>query len=357
MSVTRQTLGSNYLTATGIVLAALFVPTLTRPGVPRSGLMLGILGIFGAISLTGAGVWLGACRLHGEGIWRVATHAGAGIGVVTLVNLFVLQFGPPSPPGSAETVALASSIAIGGAAGTGLGIAREFDRETRTLTQSTEVLSRALRHNLRNDITVILGRLDELESEVSGPGAESVGSIRNKVDDLATLSERAQQIEIAVTGRSRQRHPIDAVDAVERRVRATRATHPGVHIETDLPEVAWVDADWMLETAIENVLRTAIANGGSETVLKVGIERRNPGLTAVRIVDVDGYLPDAEIEALNSGTETPLEHGEGLGLWLANWIVKGFRGSLELDRTEEVRVVTLRLCRAVPTRGQRERGQ
>jgi len=348
MTATKRVLGINYVTGTGVILGGLSVPALLRPETPA--VIVASLGVAAAIGLASTGVWLGSCRLRADQVWRVATHAGLGIGLVTLSNLFVVGIWTVGPPGTVESTILASAIAIGGVGGAGLGVARELDRSARTLTQSTEVLSRALRHNLRNDMTVILGQLDELEADVSGPAAEHVRSIRRKVDDVVTLSEQAQQIEAAVTGTDRQRHPVDAVEFVDRRVRATRAANPEVRIEADLPATAWVNADWMLETAIENVLRTAIANGGAETVLEIGIEHPSPGWTDIRIVDVEGHLPNAEVEPLNSGAETPLQHGEGLGLWLVNWIVEGFGGDLDIRCEDGVSVVVLRVRRALPAR-------
>ncbi|WP_135667767.1 sensor histidine kinase [Halorhabdus rudnickae] len=352
MTATKRALGINYVTGTGVVLGILFVPALTHRGTPTTETTVAVLGLLAAVGLTATGVWLRSCRLRGEQVWRVATHVGLGIGVVTVTDLLV-GLRAVTDLGSTGSALLASSIVIGGTGGGVVGIVREFERSTRTLTQSTEVLSRALRHNLRNDLTVILGQLDELESEVSGPARVHVRSIRGKVDEMVELSEQAQQIEVAVTGEGRRRHPIDAVEIVDRRVRATRAAHPGVRFETDFPETAWVSADWMLETAIENVFETAIANGGSETVLRIEVEHPGPRSTVVRIVDVNGHLPAAEVEPLNSGTETPLQHSEGLGLWLVNWIVEGFGGTLELEQSEDTCVVTLRLRRAMPTSHER----
>ena len=353
MTVTKQALGIEYVTGTGLVLSALFIPALGHHVMAPSVFILAALGLLAAVGLASTGLWLRVCRLEGEQIWRVAKHTGLGIGLLTLLNLLVIQLGAVTSLGSAESAILASSIAIGGAGGTAFGVAREFDRSTRTLTQSTEVLSRALRHNLRNDMTVILGQLDELESEVSGSAVEHISSIRRKIDDVVVLSEQAQQIEIAVTGEGRQRQPIDAVEIIERRVRATKAAHPAVDFETNLPETSWVSADWMLETAIENVFETAIANGGTDTSLAVSIERPGPRWTLIRIVDTGGHLPATEIEPLNMGTETPLQHSEGLGLWLVNWIVEGFGGTLELDRDNGICVVEIKLHRAVPTRNER----
>lgn len=348
MAVTKEALGVNYVTGTGVVMSVLSAPVLVRPAAPST-TGVAAIGLLAAVGLAATGVWLWRSRLRNEQVWRVATHVGLGIGVVTVATLVVLQGTNTVAIGSIESTLLASSIVVGGAGGAVIGSIREFERSTRTLTQSTSVLSRALRHNLRNDLTVIQGHLDEIEADVSESAAERVAAIRRTVEDLVDLSEQAQRIELAVTGEERRRHPIDVVEIVDRRVRATEAAHPGVAVATDLPETAWVSADWMLETAIENVIGTAIANGGAETTLEIHVERSSLGWVAVRIVDTGGHLPATETAPLDSGTETPLQHGNGLGLWLVTWIVESLDGTLTFDRTDGGCVVTLRLRRAIPT--------
>ncbi|WP_181685520.1 sensor histidine kinase [Halorhabdus salina] len=353
MVVTKQVLGINYVMATGIVLSALFVPTLDGAISSPPIMIVGGMGLLAALVLATAGYWLDLCHMHGEQTWRVATHAGLGIGVLTLSNLVVLQADGFVPFESPESAILASSIAIGGASGAALGIVREYDRSTTTLTQSTEVLSRALRHNLRNDMTVILGHLDQLDGNESASPSESVQAIRRKIDDVMALSEKAQEIELAVTGKDRHRHPVDATAFVSRRVAAVEHTYEDVTIETNVPDRAWVEGDWMLETAIENVFETAIVNGQSGADLFVTIEHVDPGWTAIKIVDPDNHLPATDFDTLKNGTETPLQHSQGLGLWLVNWIVQSYNGRLDLDRDDDGSNVTLCLRRAVPTRRDR----
>jgi len=49
-----------------------------------------------------------------------------------------------------------------------------------------------------------------------------------------------------------------------------------------------------------------------------------------------------EVEVVNAGEETPLEHGKGLGLWLVNWVVTQYGGSFQLS-ADDGTVATLRL--------------
>jgi len=350
MVTTKRALGINYVTGTGIVLSALFVPTLTVARSNPASIILGLMGLVAAVGLASSGYWLGSSGMRAEQIWRVATHAGLGIGVLTLSNLLVIELDGIVMFGSPEATLLASSIALGGASGAGVGIVREYDRSKTTLTQSTEVLARALRHNLRNEMTIILGQLDELEAEQSGQSTEQTETIRQTVEDVVTLSEKAQLIEIAVTGERRQRHPVDAVTYLTNRIDTIEDDQEDVTIETDLLEEAWVNADWMLGIAIENVIETAIDNGDPGATLEISVDQAGTGTTAIRIVDRNHDLPAAEIETIRSGTETPLQHSQGLELWLVNWIIDSYGGRLTIETADEGTVVSFVLKRARPAR-------
>ncbi|ACV12591.1 membrane bound his kinase A [Halorhabdus utahensis DSM 12940] len=347
MAVTKRTLGTNYVTGTGILLCGLFVPLLSVQGTDPSALVIGGLGLLAAGILATAGYWLDRIGMHGDQIWRVAIHAGLGIGVVTLGSLLVFGLTQVTDPGASESTLLVSSIALGGTGGTVAGTIREFDRSTTTLTQSTEVLSRVLRHNLRNDMTVILGQLDQLDGDSRGT-LEPTRTIRTAIDDIAALSEKARLVELAVMREERQCHPVDAVSCVDAGIEKTRAADSDISFETSMPETAWVRADWMLETAIEIVLRTVRAHGDATTI-SIHLEKSDTGRVSIRIVDVNGSLKPAEIETLESGVETPLQHSEGLDLWIVRWIVSGYGGSISVENGDTC-AVTLRLHRSMPLR-------
>lgn len=53
-----------------------------------------------------------------------------------------------------------------------------------------------------------------------------------------------------------------------------------------------------------------------------------------------------ERKVLAANTETPLAHGDGLGLWLVRWIVTSLDGELETAVGDEGTVVTVRLPKA-----------
>lgn len=67
------------------------------------------------------------------------------------------------------------------------------------------------------------------------------------------------------------------------------------------------------------------------------------GEVAVTVADDGPGVPEHEIEAIEAGRETALEHGSGLGLWIVHWAAASVGGDVSFaDREPRGTVATLR---------------
>jgi signal transduction histidine kinase len=89
-------------------------------------------------------------------------------------------------------------------------------------------------------------------------------------------------------------------------------------------------------------------------------DRPDEGIVLVQVADDGPGLPEMERRVLAEGSERPLSHMEGIGLWLVNWTVTSSGGSLAVDTggTEGTNgsgtagtVVEMRFPRADPPAG------
>jgi signal transduction histidine kinase len=218
----------------------------------------------------------------------------------------------------------------------------EFER----LYQVTDVLNRILRHNLRNNMNVILGRSDMIDEE--GEESEHVDAIQSEARRLVEIGEKARAIH----------DTLDAEVTADVRPAETFVAPAVVTVEEEFPDAtvtvqtevgSWVEAGPLFETAVENVLDNAIRhNAGSPTVtVEIAVSGDD---VAVRIADDGPGIHPYEIQAIREHQETPLQHGSGLGLWLASWIVEQYDGAITFEDNEPSgTVVTLTLPRAVPS--------
>lgn len=189
-----------------------------------------------------------------------------------------------------------------------------------------EVLNRVLRHNLRNDMTLIQGYAAELVQRTDDEPAEMARQISETATDLTALSEKAQDFQTAV----RDAEPLAARDLVvdvKEVVSELRTAFPETEFSIDAAPCEDVMATERLQLALRELGANAARHGGSSGVTYT-VEMTEDDEVAVRVQDEGPGLPEMEQRVLEAGRETPLEHGSGLGLWLVNWIVTGLGGEV-----------------------------
>ena len=234
----------------------------------------------------------------------------------------------------------------------GTGVASAIDsvrtrKELMRREQRLQVFNRVLRHNLRNDLNVVLGRADNI-AEQFPPARQEAEVIRQKASELIDISEKAREVGKTLDRRTRTGTQIDVVECVERICGEFRQSHSDAEIEADVPDAARVYADKTLEAAISEVVENAIEHNDTEDpTVTVRVSAVDDEWVNVTVLDDGPGIPPSEREVLVEGEETALHHGSGLGLWLANWIVGRFGGEVLFDEYHTTGgAVTLRLQRA-----------
>ncbi len=209
------------------------------------------------------------------------------------------------------------------------------ERELRERKQRLEVLNRVLRHNLRNRAGVLLGYGEQVRDQADDPQLARAGSVMvETVRDLTALGEKARQVEMALERSEDGPVAVEAVAVVRGAVERAREAHPGVTVEASLPAAAWVYATPALDLVVENLLENACEhNDGPDPRVDVAVSTTGPdgARAAISVADNGPGIPQEERQVIAEGRETPLEHGSGLGLWLAHWAVERVGGELRFD--------------------------
>ena len=244
--------------------------------------------------------------------------------------------------------------------------------------QRLEVLNRVLRHNLRNDMAVIINYADMLPELVDDPDVEmAADKITSMGRGLTKLGTKAGKIEQAFQSAEDGLTTVDLTGIVDSAVADLREAYPEVDVTVSTPERAEVLALSTVAMAVENVCENAAEhNTNSDPAIEVRIEAvdgetvdthetavvgevaADGGETADRgeavgtvgegasveatgtddrirltVADNGPAIPDQEINVLTTGRETALEHGSGLGLWLVYWLVDKSAGELLFDES------------------------
>ena len=214
--------------------------------------------------------------------------------------------------------------------------------------QRLRVLNRVLRHDLRNDANVVLGYADLLlAADLSDEARDRARAIRRKATRLVELGEQARAVDRTLHATGGESRPV-RLDRVIRAVTdRARESYADCQIDADCPDEVRVRANDLLASAISELVGNGIEhNDSTEPWVRVSVTVGDQWVY-VTVTDDGPGIPESERTVLDHGTETALEHGSGLGLWLVNWIVDAVDGDVSFaERTPRGSEVTLRLIPA-----------
>jgi signal transduction histidine kinase len=208
--------------------------------------------------------------------------------------------------------------------------------EDRQREQQLAVLNRVLRHNLRNETTVISGYADLLGADVDEPHqatqAEKIEAASNRLLSIAEKVGTFEKIQ------ERERQPEDlAISSVLAEIdQSCSAAHSDATIEWTIasPELHLRTDSVLLSVLLKNLVENAIihSEAAKQTVsISVTDTPDADGDVVFEIRDSNERIPEIEIETLRAGDETPLQHGQGIGLWIVYWCVQKLHGSINFE--------------------------
>ncbi len=193
------------------------------------------------------------------------------------------------------------------------------------------VINRVLRHNVRNELTVINGRAEMLAAELDGDAESSAETIVQAADRLLDITESARRIE-SNRELSPKLEAVDLVPIIDGLVAQLEERYPDTVVTTEIPETAVAETLPRIETALWELFENAAEHGGPRPAVDVSVTTSDEQIR-ITIADEGPGLPEDERQVLADGKEEPLVHGQGLGLYLAYWIVTNLNGEIEVPGT------------------------
>ena len=340
------------ISSTGVSLVIPNVAPYLVSGQPPVALGLAALGVVVCLGLAAAGVLLYRSGFSTPNAVRIAVWNFLGLVVLGAVLLSHGAYrGALGTVTTADALAAGNVLAISAAAHVIIGVHDARRVRAEQLAHEREkfaVLSRVLRHNLRNDATVLIGQSERLASELDDDDALASAAelLYDRSRDVGDLATKTKAMVEALDRRSTPNARLNVHDVVADAVDGVRADADGVDVSVDVPRNLWIWADDSIGTALAELVENAVEHGGSN----IRVEATDDGgRVDVRVVDDGPGIPTDE-RAILSGDEeiTQLTHGSGLGLWVARSVAEAADGELTFDTDGERTVVRLAHDRAEP---------
>lgn len=256
------------------------------------------------------------------------TGAAFSLLAVAVALIWVLEGHPVVDAEFMVVFAMWLGLAVGAQASLYAVAAEEKRSRLADLVKLLTMNQRVLRHNLRNQLSVVDGHLQNLERE-TGTDGRDIRVARHHLEELLGTSERARRI--LTIWESDERREQDAVAVVTAAVERVRDRYPDADVESGVTEDATVSAHPALEEAVYELLANAVEHNEDDVSVSVTVRTLPGGDVAIEVADTGPGVPENERRVLDQPEETSLSHASGLGLWFVYWTVRESGGSVEFD--------------------------
>jgi PAS domain S-box-containing protein len=293
--------------------------------------------------------------VHPEERERVADRVRTAI---TAEEPFTLEYRITTPDGPKWVRDLGKPVTDGDGRMVAVeGLVTDITERT-TRERHRRVLTRVLRHNVRNSVQVVSGFATEIRDRARAGDwdtaatdgdhtvADLATAIIDRAESLEAMSEQARRIEQAIEATEGAIGTVDAAALCRETVAVNREAHPEATVSLSVPDRLPVRAEADLKRAIDALVENAIVHTDGDATVRVSAgDADRDGWVAIRVADDGPGLPEREQAVLSGEREiTQLVHGRGLGLWLVTWLVESYGGEVRFA-TDGGTTVTLLLRR------------
>ena len=203
-----------------------------------------------------------------------------------------------------------------------------------TLTEELELLNRVVRHDIRNDMNIVMGWAQLLEENVNDDGQDALRKIMASGEHIIELTDIARDFVASLTGDGEiETKPVSIRSTIQTEMDLRREAYPGATFidEGDIPEVAVVAND-MLSSVFRNLLNNAVQHNDTESpVVTVSGEMRGDKVV-ISVADNGPGIPDDQKESIFGKGEKGLgSSGTGIGLYLVQSLLEQYDGSIWIE--------------------------
>lgn len=227
---------------------------------------------------------------------------------------------------------------MGGAFGVVAGVNWGHAARNRELAETNEeqretlvLLTRLLRHDIRNDVTAINGHADLVAEHVDPAGEPSLEVIQRRTDGVIRLLRDTDTL-VETLGGERELEALDLSEVLREEVANIVDAYPAVDVRANVPEDLSIVADGLVHQLFSNLLENAVAHNDPED-LRIDVEATDAGEDVVVVVSDDGvgvpeYLRE---DCFDLGEQGERSDGDGLGLYLVSRLADVYGGSVVLE--------------------------
>ncbi|WP_394348000.1 sensor histidine kinase [Natronorubrum halophilum] len=225
-----------------------------------------------------------------------------------------------------------------------------YRKQLEQKTEQLEALNRVVRHDIRNDMAVVLGWAESLRDHVDEDGEVALEHVLQSSNHVIELTDTAREfVESLTDSDAAEVRLVDLRNTVDTELVKVRESHSDAHFEVagEIPQVT-VRANEMLSSVFRNLLENAVRHNDKATPEITISGSIHEDTVQVRVADNGPGIPDEQKESIfgkgEKGIDSP---GSGIGLYLVHTLMNQYNGTVwaeNNDPTGSVFVVELPIC-------------
>ncbi|WP_049983431.1 PAS domain S-box protein [Halorubrum sp. BV1] len=227
---------------------------------------------------------------------------------------------------------------------------KRHEQKLRQANEELEMLNRVVRHDIRNDMAVILGWAEFLEEHVDDTGSDHLTKILTSGKHIVELTEIARDyVETITSEETVEIKPTPVRSVLDTEITLRQESYPDADIHTvgSIPCVE-VQANEMLSSVFRNLLNNAVQHNDKDRPVVEVLAEEHADNVEIAIRDNGPGIPESRQETIFGKGEQSIESsGTGVGLYLVQMIVEQYGGDIAVRNADtEGAVFTLRLPKA-----------
>jgi len=211
---------------------------------------------------------------------------------------------------------------------------QRHEEELEQLNEELAILNRVVRHDIRNDMSIILGWGELLEEHIDEAGAEHLKNILRSSKHVVELTDITRDyVETLASDDEMDVYPTRLRPMLQKEIALRQEAYPDAAISAagSIPDVE-VQANEMLSSVFRNLLNNAVQHNDKDApVVEIRAEAR-ADTVQVTISDNGPGVPAGQQEAIFGKGERSLEStGTGIGLYLVETLVEQYSGDVRVE--------------------------
>lgn len=212
------------------------------------------------------------------------------------------------------------------------------------------VLHRVMRHNMRNDIMKLRGwTQNAATASTHEERVAAADRVTDILDSWEKMSADIKEIQETFHSNSEQIDNTPEEILLSEVIDAQRTAYPETTFEVTDTTPSDVYVPVPVKRAMTESINNAVKSATTETPeINISVEQIKNDWLRIEVADNGPGMPEAEATVLETGEETPLVHGKGLGVWKIRMLTKRVGGDISVDTDTDGTTLCFKLPKVSP---------